>query len=381
MIYLDNAATTFKKPSCVTNKVKSLIDRGVGNPGRGGHKESERASEAVYSARFSIARLFGAETERVCFTSGCTEALNFAVQGTVLPFSSVITSDIEHNSVIRPLYGIPGCNILKIDTGKDITAQIEKYLSSGVNILVCTAMSNVTGRRLPVFEIGRLCKRYNALFIVDGAQAAGHFDIDVERDCIDILCLPSHKGLFGLAGAGAMIFSKSFDPDRIKPTIVGGSGTESKLLNMPHRFPERLEAGTLPVIPIVSMGKGAEFVMKTGTQKISEHENMLYELLFSCLDEFDEVRIYSKSPGSVLLFNIEGIPSDELCYRLSEYNIAVRGGFHCAPDAHKKTATYDTGAVRVSFSYLNKPKDVYKLVDAVKEIILQYRKGALHSFL
>lgn len=375
MIYLDNAATTLKKPDTVKSDLSKLLSRGLGNPGRGGHSEALYASELIYRSRCSIARLFGASSERVCFTSGCTDALNKAIFGLIKPCSRVLISDLEHNAVVRPINSVAGCKIKSLDLqNTDLTA-IYGSNSFAFDAVICTYASNVTGDTMPIGELGRLCRKYKVPFIVDGAQGAGHYDIDIKRDCIDILCIPSHKGLYGIPGAGCMIISDEFDIQRLSPTFHGGSGSDSKSTEMPMDAPDRYEAGTLPILPIISMGLGADFVTKTCIDTIRRHEEALYSLLLSEISDIPNIKIYTSSPSSIFLFNFIGVSSFTASEDLSALGFCVRGGFHCAPLAHKKTATYETGAVRVSFSYFNTVSEIRCFAKAVKKLSVKYRKS------
>jgi len=369
VIYFDNAATTYPKPECVINAVNSFIKNSAGNPGRGGHVLSMRAAEMIYECRKKAALFFGAgDASRVCFTGGCTEALNAAIFGCVKRNDLVITSNIEHNSVRRPLIAA-GAEALSFDAFADkdtILSQIEDGIKKGAKAVVCTCASNVFPLVLPYREIGALCRQKGVLFIADGAQAAGVYGIDVTADNIDVLCIPAHKGLYGITGCGALILSQLFDAERLKPLLYGGSGINSFDPDMPADPPERFEAGTLPTVAISALSAGLDFVSGAGIDKIRKKEHEICSLIISGLSELKNITVYRKNAGSVLCFNIDGTPSEQTSSLLDGYGICVRPGFHCAPDAHKYTAP--SGAVRLSFSVFNTKEEARRFLEVIEKI-------------
>ena len=369
MIYFDNAATTYPKPERVINAVNDFILFRGGNPGRGGHELSMRAAETVYKCRKKLALFFGlSDPSRVCFCGGCTEALNTAIRGCIKPGDVVITSDIEHNSVRRPLIA-SGALILKFDAFSDkdtILSEINDGINKGASAVVCTCASNVFPLVLPYREIGALCRQNGVIFIADGAQAAGIYDIDVLSDNIDVLCIPAHKGLYGITGCGAMILSERFDAERMAPLLYGGSGINSFDHSMPADPPEKFEAGTLPTVSIAALSAGVDFVVSTGTDVIRKKERELSAFILKELENEPDIVFYHRCEGSVLCFNIAGMKSERTAKLLSDNGICVRPGFHCAPDAHKRTAP--DGAVRLGFSVFNTMEDAERFVDVIKNI-------------
>ena len=371
MIYFDNAATSYPKPSEVIAAANNFIKRANGNPGRGGHALAMRAAEEVYLCRKKVAGLLGAgEPERVCFTAGATAALNYVILGLIGRYDHVICSDIEHNSVRRPLLQT-GAEISYFDAFADektVLEEIDSKIRYNTKAVICTYASNVLPLVLPISKIGALCKKRGAAFIVDAAQAAGVYGIDLRADNIDVLCIPAHKGLYGLTGCGAMIVSPDFDHAKIKPLLSGGSGVASFDPDMPEVLPERFEAGTLPTVCIAALGAGVDFVSSKGPSEILCHEMRIQRRIYDNLKDNEKIRFYRYAPGTLLLFNFEGKTCEEAARLLNGYGVCVRAGYHCAPDAHKKTATDKTGAVRISFSVFNTLKQADRFSDIAEHI-------------
>jgi len=366
-IYLDNAATSYPKPSSVIKAARSSLSGFYGNSGRSGHSAAINSAEAISSAREEIASLFSLSVpENVCFTYNTTYALNQAILGSIQGCKkTVLTTSLEHNSVLRPLYFLESegkIDLIIIDVPDDD----EKLLSlireniPVIDIAVMTAASNVTGRRLPVKKIGELLKKNGVLYIVDAAQAVGNMTIDASS--FDILCAPAHKGLFGFTGLGFTVINPS-SPLPF-PIISGGSGTKSKRKTMPDILPERLEAGTVNVFGAIALAEGVRYVKKRTQEKIFEHEKILCKELFDRLSDMKGITVYSNENSNILLFNVDGLDCFEVENGLCEKDICVRSGYHCAPLIHERLKT-DSGAVRVSFGAFNTKNDVTALADAV----------------
>lgn len=369
MIYFDNAATTYPKPDCVIREINGFIADKNGNPGRSGHILSMAASDTVYKCRKKAAEFFGvSDPSRVCFCDSCTEALNTAIFGCINRGDKVITSDIEHNSVRRPLIaaGAETLYFNAFDNENSILSQIDDGIKKGAKAVVCACASNVFPLVLPYKKIGALCRKKGVLFIADAAQAAGVYDIDVTADNIDILCVPAHKGLYGITGCGMMILSPSFDISRLKPLLYGGSGINSFDDGMPPYPPERFEAGTLPTVGIAALSAGLDFVSRAGIENIRKKEHEICSYILSGLDSCGNVTVYRKNAGSVLCFNIDGLPSEQTASYLDGYGVCARAGYHCSPGAHKYTAP--SGAVRISFSAFNTKDEAERFVDIIKRI-------------
>ncbi len=378
MIYLDNAATSFPKPPEVIEEVRLCMSEYCGNPGRGSHRLAFAAAEKIYDCRSALCDFFSAESpENVIFCQNATHALNIAILSLAREGAHFICSDCEHNSVRRPLeylarergcsYSVFNSHILDPNrSAQKICRSISSLIRPETVAVISTACPNICSARMPLDEIGELCQRAGIFFIVDGAQGAGHYEINMKRSNISALALPGHKGLLGPQGSGALILSKEFPS---LPLTFGGSGTASLDADMPRELPERLEAGTLSTPAIAGLEAGIKALERIGTKRIVSHEEMLFKKALRLLSEIRGVKIYAPQyTGSVLSFNIDGIPSDRLANLLSDRDICVRGGFHCNPMAHKVLGSDSGGSVRVSFSPFNTADDVLALSDAVRDI-------------
>ena len=374
MIYLDNAATTFPKPTSVYEEMCRCIQKYCGNPGRSAHKLSQKSSEKIFECRALLAEMFNAEVENIVFTYNTTYALNIAIKALVKENSHVLISDIEHNSVLRPIHALNEslhCSYSIFSTNgndEDILSDIFAKIRSNTSLLVCTHKSNIGCRQLPIDKIGKLCRSKGIKFIVDGAQSAGLYKIDVKNMCIDALCIPGHKSLYGPQGVGSVIFG---DFESGRTFIEGGTGINSLELEMPDFLPERYEGGTLSTPSIVGLAEGIKWLNKLGIDKVRMHEEGLYSLLKDLLHLNENIKIYEMNSyaGNTLLLNINSLSSAYVASELNKRDIYVRSGFQCSPLAHKILNTGDGGAVRVSFSVFNTQKDVYSLYDALCEII------------
>lgn len=376
MIYLDNAATTYPKPSTVSEAMRTSVLRYGANPGRGSYPMSIQTNEQIFSVRKKLKTFFNAPgEENVIFTSNCTSALNMSIKGLVKPFGHVVTSCLEHNSVMRVLHKLKKDGMITFDTvypGRNDEQTADNFkmcIKPSTSLIVCTAASNVFGDIMPIKKIGSIAKERGIPFIVDAAQAAGVIDIDIEQDNISCLCMPGHKGMYGVMGTGAMILSQ----DALLDTILeGGTGSESKNFDQPLVMPERFESGTENTPGIIALGRGVDFVNRIGTRKIHIHENSLIKYLYENLKQLEYVELYNeyndKKFVPLMSFNIKGCSSEEIAELLGRDNIAVRGGFHCNPNAHKYYGTYEQGTVRVSVSYFNSKKDMDFLLNSIKKI-------------
>ena len=371
MIYLDSAATTHKRPKCIIKSVLKTIKNSA-NPGRGGHDLSLLAGAEVFSARMALNNFFGGfGPENVVFTCSCTHALNLAIFGTVKKGGHVVTTVLEHNSVLRPLQelknkGIIDFSLATPNKNGEITLDcIKKEIKNNTYLIITSHISNLTGQKSHIDEIGHFAKSNSILYLVDGAQSAGHTRINLKQSKIDMLAIPSHKGLMGIAGGGALIFSNRVE---IKPLIFGGTGTSSISLNQPTISPEALESGTLPAPAISSMLSGVKYVEKR-LSKIEKHLKMLSHYAIENLKTIKGVEVYTKNETGVVSFNVKDFASTDVAGILNDnFKICTRAGLHCAPLAHAYIGTSDRGAVRISFSYFTKLCEIKKLINAVKEI-------------
>lgn len=376
MIYFDNAATTFPKPREVINEVNKAFSLYGANPGRSGHDMSMQTAMAVYSARETLNTFFdGFGSEYVSFTANCTESLNMAIKGILKKGDHVIISSLEHNSVLRPVVKLAEMNIITFSVfsvtqnEEETLNNLKKEIRSNTKLIITTAVSNVFGDILPIEKIGGIAKENNILYMVDGAQGAGVMPIKMKQSGINCLCIPGHKSLYGPMGVGAVLHDGS-----IKETIIeGGTGTESFNFSQPVAFPERLESGTLNVPAICGLKKGVEITSSYGVKNIFNEESDLIELLFNELSSIRNIILYKseydrKTQAPLLSFNVKNMHSEEVSTLLNRESVAVRGGFHCSPLAHKTYGTEMTGAVRVSPSRFNTKKDVKYVINLLQKI-------------
>lgn len=371
MIYLDNAATGGFKPRKVTEIIETTTKYLCANPGRSSHSLSLTGEKLIFSTREQIASMFDCPVERVIFTKNCTEALNTAIFGTLKKGGHVITTIYEHNSVLRPLQYLKSLGLIELDIVcpyKDIplTQLIKKKIRKNTYLVVCTSASNVTGQILPIREVGDLCKRLGITFLVDGAQGGGHIPLSLVKDNISILCLAGHKGLYGVMGSGVLIFNQE---TTINPILFGGTGTETFNLSMPLSYPERLEAGTLSLPIIASLNEGVKFIQKNLTSFAFHIEKATEKIIGDLLAQ-ENIKIYSKpNPVGIVAVGIKNLDSNFVCDILDkEYNIAVRGGFHCAPLIHKHLKTDKSGLVRISLAVQNTAREITCVIEALKKI-------------
>ena len=385
MIYLDNAATSFPKPECVCDAVSNAIRTLGGNPGRSGHDLSVAAANEVFKTRQCVAELFGGKPENVVFTYNATYAINAALKSSYIYGTHILISDLEHNSVLRPTASVTGNAFASysvfdsaIEKSGDerthaVIASMRSRMRPLTRTVICTARSNITGAMMPIRAIGNFCRQNNLFFIVDAAQSAGYDDIDVERDNIDILCAPGHKGLYGPGGTGVIVFSEhGASCGRVSSFIEGGNGVSSLDINMPDALPEKLEGGTLGVPGISGLGAGIRYIGELGLKNISRHESELAKCAYMALSFNRNVKIYAYCNTSpMLLFNVADKDCEAVAMELNERGICVRAGYHCSPLAHRRVGTPAGGAVRMSVGYSNTDEDIDKFIKAVNEISIK----------
>lgn len=372
LIYFDHAATSWPKPKRVISAVSDAMIYNGGNPGRSGHVLSVRAAKAVYECREAVCRLLSFNSpERVVFTQNTTHALNMAIKGTVRHGEHILISNLEHNSVIRPVHALSKSYEKRIsysifdatDADDDETVYcFKRALQPNTSVAVITASSNVCGKILPIDKISAVCRARGIRLIVDGAQAGGVFPIDFIRMGADILCLAGHKGLYGPQGTGIMICSENIEPRCI---VEGGNGVNSEEREMTGVLPERLEAGTVNTPGISGLCEGIKYVIQETPEAIFGKTLHLSRYASDGLLSCNRVKIYGnydiKAP--VILFNKEGIPPETMSAFLSENGICTRSGFHCAPTAHY--ALGSSGGVRISFSHKNTKNEIDKFLKLV----------------
>lgn len=347
MVYLDNAATSLHKPPSVSRAVLDALSR-CANPGRGGYSAAMAAAETVFHCRETAAKFFHASVEQVAFTSNCTHGLNIAINTLVKPGARVLISGFEHNAVTRPLHALGAQLILAGDRLFDwdrLLEQFEDGLKKGVDAAVFTHVSNVFGYILPVDEMAFLCKKYGVPFVVDAAQSAGVLPVDMARWNADFIAVPGHKGLLGPQGTGMLLCGRL-----PKPLLYGGTGSLSLEQEMPPFLPDRLEAGTVNVPGIAGLDAGMRYVQGIGIENISRQEQ---RQVARCAEGLRKIgfRVFEGQQQSGVLSFVPTVDCQETAEFLAKNGVAVRGGFHCAPLAHKTAGTLDTGTVRVSFGH------------------------------
>lgn len=375
MIYMDNAATTMKKPDVVIQAVTEAMCS-VGNPGRGVHDASLSAARIVYDTRVELAELFRAESPNcIAFTMNSTESLNIAIQGVLAPGDHVITTALEHNSVLRPLYvmeekGVE-LTILPCDSkGKLNYDDFETAIRPNTKAIICTHGSNLTGNLVDISYIGEIARKKNLLFIVDASQTAGVFDIDVQKMNIDILCFTGHKGLLGPQGTGGLYVRTGVE---VRPLLSGGSGVQTYLKKHPSEMPTALEAGTLNAHGLAGLGASVRYIQEMGMQKIREKEKQLMRCFYEGIMSVPGVQVYGDFSDyhrcSIVTLNIRDYDSSKVSDVLyTDYGIATRAGAHCAPLMHQALGTVEQGAVRFSFSHFNTMEEIESAIQAVREL-------------
>lgn len=375
MIYLDNAATTMQKPQEVIDAVASAMCS-MGNAGRGAHAASLGASRTVYETREKLARFFHAENPRqIVFTSNSTESLNIALKGVLNPGDHVISTMLEHNSVLRPLYELEekGVEVTFLRSNQQGTVNYEDFESAikeNTRMIVCTHASNLTGNVVDVKRVGEIAKKHQLLFVVDASQTAGVFPIDVQEMGIDLLCFTGHKGLLGPQGTGGLYVREGI---QVRPLKVGGSGVQTYNKKHPVEMPTALEAGTLNGHGIAGLDAAIDYLERTGIDTIRKREQELMWKFYHGVKEIPGVKIYGDFSGvercAVVTLNIGDYDSSEVSDELlMTYGISTRAGGHCAPLMHEALGTVEQGAVRFSFSHYNTDEDVEIAIRAVKEL-------------
>lgn len=377
IIYLDNAATSWPKPPEVVEAVRDCLRYYCANPGRGGHYMAMRSMRAVYNAREKLNTFFNAaDPQRIIFTKNCTEAINVALHGILKKGDHVITTKIEHNAVARPLNELSKKGIITIsyagnDTDGYCTPEmIEREITPRTRMIITTFSSNVTGMVLPVEQIGAVARKNKVLYMLDSAQGAGIFPIDVQKMNIDILAFAGHKSLLGPQGTGGLIVAEGI---AVQPLIQGGTGSDSVNPLQPMTLPEALESGTINTPGIVGLTKGIQYINGVGIKEIAAKKKKYIKFLKNELNHMPGVILYGHDTAhentGIVAFNIDGIDSQDLAYSLDrEYSIATRGGLHCAPSMHKILGTLETGCVRASVGVFTNFNEIVAMRDAVYKL-------------
>lgn len=375
MIYFDNAATTMNKPESVIRAVTEALSS-MGNAGRGGHDAALDASRVIYDTRVKIADFFNAsDPKQVVFTMNSTESLNIAIKGVLEPGDHVITTALEHNSVLRPIYEmqIKGVETTIIESDRQGNleySEFERNIKNNTKAIVCTHGSNLTGNVLDLVKIGEIAKKKNVLLIVDASQTAGIFPIDVQKMNIDILCFTGHKGLLGPQGTGGLVVREGL---YVKPLLSGGSGIQTYSKTHPTQMPTALEAGTLNAHGLAGLRAALDYLYEKGINNIREREHQLMWRFYNGVKNIDGVTVYGdfseKDRCAIVSLNIRDYDSSEVSDALTtNYGISTRPGAHCAPLMHEALGTVEQGAVRFSFSHFNTEEEIDVAIAAIEEL-------------
>lgn len=384
MIYLDNAATSFPKPESVYLEVERCMRDYCANPGRGGHSMAIEAGRAVIEARDVICRFFNIKDPmQLCFMKNATEALNTAIKGWLRPGDHIITTSMEHNSVMRPLrtlerdIGIEISIVSGNELGEIEPEVFRKQIKCNTRLIVSTLSSNVNGVIMPFGEVGRLAREAGVPFLLDASQGAGYISVDVDLHCIDMLAFPGHKGLLGPQGTGGLYVGEGI---ALKSLMEGGTGSNSEYPYQPEIMPDLLESGTLNTPGIAGLCAGIKHIVEYGLEAAGHKRHILTERLIDGLKDISGVKLYSAAEVSrnsgIAAINLEGMDSTELSYILDkEYNIATRAGLHCAPSAHRTLGTEKTGIARLSIGCFNTVDEIDLTIEAIELISKKYFNG------
>lgn len=379
-IYLDNASTTFPKPKNVVDSIYNFLTNIGGNPGRSNHNNALETNRLLFEAREVISDFFKFDSmENVIFTNNITTSLNILINGSLTTGDHVITSSMEHNSVLRPLVNLKNKGIIELDIvtadkfGFITVEDIKNNIKPNTKMVVLSQASNVIGSIQPIKEIGALCKSRNIFFILDTAQGAGVLDIDFTDVNLSALAFTGHKSLFGPQGIGGFIIDDSLN-NICKPFILGGTGSLSHSLEQPDFLPDKFESGTLNMPGIVGLVEGIKFIKNEGINAIYNKNKFLRDYLVSEMSNINDIILYedinNSNYTSCVSFNINNIDTAELSFALdNDFGIKNRSGLHCAPLAHKTIGSFPSGTVRLSLSYFNEKSDIKYTIDSINKII------------
>lgn len=366
MIYLDSGATSFQKPPQVRRAVQRAMER-CASPGRGGYPAAMRAAEAVFDCRSLAAALFDASAEQVVFTMNATHGLNLAIQTLVEPGDRVVISGFEHNAVTRPLHALHAEIVVagrQLFDPADTLQAFAEAIDRRTRAVICTQVSNVFGYMLPIAEIAALCSRRQVPLIIDASQAAGMLPVSLRASEAAFIAMPGHKGLYGPQGTGILLCGRL-----PKSLLQGGTGSQSRLQQMPDFLPDVAEAGTHNVPGICGLEAGLRFVMDKTPERILEHEQDLLRRMTAQLEDTPGLHLYRGPEGTqsgVLSISYDDLDCEEVAARLARQGIAVRAGLHCAPLAHESAGTLEQGTVRLSFSCFNTAAEISRAAQVLK---------------
>jgi cysteine desulfurase/selenocysteine lyase len=376
IIYFDNAATSGMKPDTVARAICDCLKHANANPGRSGHSLSVKAAEIIYDTREAIGEFFNFRNlENIVLTKNATEALNIAIHGSLKRGAEVVTTSVEHNSVMRPLNYLKGKGTIRLKTlkadknGVVSPDQIRKSITDKTRLVAVTSASNVIGTKMDLEGIYMVCKTKRVKLLVDGAQGAGAMKIDMQKTPFDFLAITGHKHLFGPQGTGALIVK---DPGELASYMQGGTGSLSEKTIHPDFPPDKFEAGTLNTPGYAGLTAGIRFLLKEGMGNIIEREHKLIQYLIKRLREIEEVQLYAPDADRVatISFNIEGATSSDIAHYLdAKWGICSRPGLHCSPEAHKTLNTFPGGTVRFSLSCFNTMREIDTAIAALKSFV------------
>lgn len=379
LIYLDNAATSWPKPPQVAESMNRYMNICGGNPGRSGHKLSLEAGRVVYETRELVAELFSSpDPLRVILTNNATHALNIAIKGILKPGDKVVTTAVEHNSVMRPLRALESCGVEVViapcstDGALDMSA-FQNAVSSGAKLAVVNHASNVTGTLQDISKATEIAHKAGALILIDAAQAAGVMPINMQKMGIDLLAFTGHKGPLGPQGTGGLVIGENVDTSVMSTIMEGGTGSRSDSERQPEDLPDKYEAGTPNGVGIAGLGAGIKFVLDQGVDDIHRHYMELFRLIVDGLTSIPRVRVYgtkdAKNSVAVVSFTVDGLRVSDIGLRLDEeYEIMARVGLHCAPAAHRTASTFPEGTVRFAPGIFTTPSDIEQAIEAVRNI-------------
>ncbi|KLE17587.1 aminotransferase class V-fold PLP-dependent enzyme [Clostridium sp. C8] len=378
-IYLDNASTTFPKPESVPKAIYNFLTNVGGNPGRSNHDNALQTNRILVESREAIAQFFNYKSiENVIFTSNITTSLNILINSSLSLGDHVITSSMEHNSVLRPLFNLKNQGLIELDIvyankfGFISTEDLKNTIKSNTKMIVINHASNVIGNIQPIKEIGDICKNNNIFFVLDTAQSAGVLDIDFTRINLSALAFTGHKSLFGPQGIGGFIIDDNLNKS-CNPYILGGTGSLSHSLTQPDFLPDKFESGTLNMPGIVGLMEGIKFIQSEGINTIYSKNNFLRNYFIEKIKNINGVILYddkyNNNYTSCISFNIKDMDTAELSFTLdSDFGIKNRSGLHCAPLAHKTIGSFPSGTVRLSLSYFNTKEDMDYTINAINKI-------------
>lgn len=376
MIYCDQAATSFPKPPVVIQSMCHFMAQSAASPGRAAHPYAIRASRVMFETRETLARLFNCpRSEWIIFTPNVTCALNLALLGLLEGGEHVVTTGMEHNSVMRPLHYLARARQVRVSvvpcapTGELDPDDLGRAVTAETRLIVMTHASNVTGTLMPLAEVAQ--RKKNALLLVDAAQTAGVVPLDMSALGIDLLAFTGHKALFGPTGTGGLCLAANLP---IAPLVRGGTGSKSELWEQPDFLPDRLESGTPNTVGLAGLLAGIQFIQRVGPEHIWEHEQRLARLLLARMQELDEIEIQGPATAAprlaIISFNIQGQSPAAVARRLDrEHGIMTRSGLHCAPLAHRTLGTFPTGTVRLSLGYFNTVAECHHILEALDELV------------